>query len=160
MGSQSGLGRGGNPKSFRRSEGRPESIATTRKPVAMAKRLPRSQPRFFVSAPNRNTPRREPYVYPNIPKTIGRILDEGFEMTIQAVAAPIRTRMPEKATVLHRAARREFGLLNRGARKGSYQSRTQEVARALSAVLREHIVVAKIPAMRRPRRPGGSSSRM
>ena len=91
---------------------------------------------------------------------MGRIREDGLEMTTQAVAPPISTRIREKETVAQRAAFRELGACRRGAKKGSYQSRTQEVASALRAVLNDPMVVAKIPAMSKPRTPAGSSCRI
>lgn len=59
-GSQSGRGRGGRPTSLRRSEGSPERTATVRNPATMAIRLPVSLPRFFVRAPNKKIPSKDP----------------------------------------------------------------------------------------------------
>src|SRR5215831_10864264 len=58
-------------------------------------------------------------------------------------------------TVAQRTARRLWAAVDRGLMYGSYQSRVKLVASAFSAVLNEPIAVAKIPAIKSPRRPTG-----
>src|SRR5678816_1737489 len=61
----------------------------------------------------------------------------------------------ENQTVAHRTARRLCWAVDPGLMYGSYQSRVKLVASAFIAVLSEPMAVAKIPAIKSPRRPTG-----
>ena len=135
--------------------GRPLKIATTMKPMIIAMMFPKSLPRRLVNIPHRKTPRSDPYVYPNIPSTIGMIRTFGCTMTrYEVVDATIIIRI-ENQTVAQRTARRLCSAVDCGLMYGSYQSRVKLVASAFIAVLSEPMAVAKIPAINSPRRPTG-----
>jgi hypothetical protein len=61
--------------------GRPLKMATTMKPVIIAMMFPKLLPRRLVNIPHRKTPSSDPYVYPNIPSTIGMIRTFGCTIT-------------------------------------------------------------------------------
>src|SRR6188474_77156 len=61
----------------------------------------------------------------------------------------------ENQIVAHRTARRLCSSVDCGLIYGSYQSRVKLVASAFIAVLSEPMAVAKIPAIKSPRRPTG-----
>src|SRR5438876_9073140 len=75
-------------------------------------------------------------------------------MRYEVVDATIIIRI-ENHTVAQRTARRLCSAVDPGLRYGSYQSRVKLVANALIAVLSEPMAVAKIPAIKSPRRPTG-----
>ena len=99
--------------------GRPLKIATTMKPMIIAMMFPKSLPRRLVNIPHRKTPRSDPYVYPNIPSTIGMIRTFGCTMTrYEVVDATIIIRI-ENQTVAQRTARRLCSAVDRGLMYGS-----------------------------------------
>src|SRR4029450_2048841 len=117
--------------------GRPLKIKTTMKPIIIAMMFPKLLPRRLVNIPHRKTPRSEPYVYPNIPSTIGMIRTFGCTMTrYEVVDATIIIRI-ENQTVAQRTARRLCSAVDCGLMYGSYQSRVKLVASAFIAVLCE-----------------------
>src|SRR5258708_37463444 len=75
-------------------------------------------------------------------------------MRYEVVDATIIIRI-ENHTVAQRTARRLCSAVDRGLMYGSYQSRVKLVASAFMAVLSEPMAVAKIPAIKSPRRPTG-----
>src|SRR5438034_1852440 len=79
----------------------------------------------------------------------------GWTMTRYEVVDATTIIRIENPTVAHLTARRLCSDVDSGLMYGSYQSRVKLVASALIAVLSEPIAVAKIPAIKRPRRPTG-----
>src|SRR5947208_8712987 len=131
--------------------GRPLKIATTMNPMIIAIMFPKSLPRRLVNMPHRKTPRSDPYVYPNIPSTIGMMRTFGCTMMRYEVAdATIIIRI-ENQTVAKRTARRLCSAVDPGLMYGSYQSRVKLVAHAFIAVLSDPIAVSNSTAIHCPR---------
>src|SRR5204863_5693864 len=92
-----------------------------------------------------------------MPRTIGIIRTLGCTMTKYDVVDATTIMRMANQTVAQRTARRLCSLVALRLTYVSYQSRVKLVASALSAVLSEPIAVAKIPAIKSPRRPTGIS---